>query len=229
MRVLATFSVPLLSQPDKCYTWDECCRECRRQLEEIAAQLRKAGQGPAAETVLRDVEEFLTFYDFPLPARAGGKGAMAFNQLTVEQLTAWCFNAEELATERKKAWAVYFAEDDPRPVKYWRGAEEKNSREWRFLGWFMFDHTLPSGEKPAEVAVKRLYTAGMQDELLKAIAETRYVNAVVSSVIGRSVFLALEDESLELRSPIRGARHPRRKSRGGSCRRTARSRRRWRG
>src|SRR3990170_5712096 len=65
MRVLATFSVPLLSQPDKCYTWDECCRECRRQLEEIAAQLRKAGQGPAAETVLRDVEEFLTFYDFP--------------------------------------------------------------------------------------------------------------------------------------------------------------------
>ena len=69
------------------------------------------------------------------------------------------------------------------------GAEEKNSRERRFLGWFMFDNTLPSGEKPAELAAKRLYTAGMQDELLKAIAGTRYVNAVVSGVIGRRVFL----------------------------------------
>jgi len=127
---------------------------------------------------------------------------MAFNQVTVEQLTAWCFNAEELATARKKAWAIYFAEDDPRPVKYWGGAEEQNSRERRFLGWFMFDHTLPSGEKPAAVAVKRLYTAGMQDELLQAIAGTRYVNAVVRSVIGRSVFLRLEDERFEVRSPI---------------------------
>jgi len=39
--------------------------ECRRQLEEIAAALHKAGQGPAAETVLRNVDDFLTFYDFP--------------------------------------------------------------------------------------------------------------------------------------------------------------------
>jgi putative transposase len=39
--------------------------ECRQQLETIAAELHKAGQGPAAETVLRDVEDFLTYYDFP--------------------------------------------------------------------------------------------------------------------------------------------------------------------
>ena len=39
--------------------------ECRRRLEEIARGLREAGQGLAAETVLRDVEDFLTFYEFP--------------------------------------------------------------------------------------------------------------------------------------------------------------------
>jgi transposase-like protein len=39
--------------------------ECRRQLETIAADLRRAGQVPAAETVLRDLDDFLTFYDFP--------------------------------------------------------------------------------------------------------------------------------------------------------------------
>ncbi len=39
--------------------------ECRKRLEKIAEELRKAGQGPAAETVLRDEEDFLTFYDFP--------------------------------------------------------------------------------------------------------------------------------------------------------------------
>ena len=32
---------------------------------EIAADLEKAGQGPAAETVLRDLDDFLTYYDFP--------------------------------------------------------------------------------------------------------------------------------------------------------------------
>lgn len=39
--------------------------ECRRRLEKIAEELRRAGQGPAAQTVLRDMEDFLTFYDFP--------------------------------------------------------------------------------------------------------------------------------------------------------------------
>ena len=39
--------------------------DCLRQLGGIAAALREAGQERAAETVLRDVEDFLTFYDFP--------------------------------------------------------------------------------------------------------------------------------------------------------------------
>lgn len=38
---------------------------CRERLERIAAELRQAGQQAAAETVLRDLDDFLTFYDFP--------------------------------------------------------------------------------------------------------------------------------------------------------------------
>jgi len=38
---------------------------CQERLEQIAASLRQAGQEAAAETVLRDLEDFLTFYDFP--------------------------------------------------------------------------------------------------------------------------------------------------------------------
>jgi transposase-like protein len=36
---------------------------CRDRLEAIAADLRQAGQAAAAETVLRDLDDFLTFYD----------------------------------------------------------------------------------------------------------------------------------------------------------------------
>jgi putative transposase len=39
--------------------------EAQRQLETIAADLRQAGQGAAAATVVRDLPDFLTFYDFP--------------------------------------------------------------------------------------------------------------------------------------------------------------------
>jgi len=38
---------------------------CAEQLQTIAADLRKAGQTAAAETVLRNLDDFLTFYDFP--------------------------------------------------------------------------------------------------------------------------------------------------------------------
>jgi putative transposase len=41
------------------------CAACRERLEEIAADLRQAGHEAAAETVLRDLDAFLTFYDFP--------------------------------------------------------------------------------------------------------------------------------------------------------------------
>lgn len=39
--------------------------EAKHQLEAIAADLREAGQAAGAETVLRDLDDFLTFYDFP--------------------------------------------------------------------------------------------------------------------------------------------------------------------
>jgi transposase-like protein len=38
---------------------------CRERLERIAADLRKVEQNAAADTVLRDLDDFLTFYDFP--------------------------------------------------------------------------------------------------------------------------------------------------------------------
>ena len=38
---------------------------CQQRLEQVAADLRQAGQEAAAETVLRDLDEFLTFYAFP--------------------------------------------------------------------------------------------------------------------------------------------------------------------
>jgi len=39
--------------------------ECHERLEQIAADLRQAGHEAAAETVLRDLDDFLTYYDFP--------------------------------------------------------------------------------------------------------------------------------------------------------------------
>jgi transposase-like protein len=39
--------------------------ECERQRDAYVAELRAAGQEPAAATVLRDWEDFVTFYSFP--------------------------------------------------------------------------------------------------------------------------------------------------------------------
>jgi putative transposase len=40
--------------------------ECEANRDALVVWLRQEGQGPAAETVLRDWEDFVTFYDFPL-------------------------------------------------------------------------------------------------------------------------------------------------------------------
>lgn len=46
--------------------WQSCARdECKEQMLKIAADLQKAGQVPAAETVVRDLDDFLAYYDFP--------------------------------------------------------------------------------------------------------------------------------------------------------------------
>lgn len=39
--------------------------QCEELCDNYAAELRSADQGPAAETVLRDWEEFVTFYHYP--------------------------------------------------------------------------------------------------------------------------------------------------------------------
>ncbi len=126
---------------------------------------------------------------------------MAFSQEMIEQVGAWCFRSPEVASERERAWRLFFAEDDPRPAKYWIGGDDRIGRERRFLGWFMFDYTLPDGEKPAEAAVKRLYSGGVQAEALKAVSGARYLFAVASRIDRRSVYLSLEDESFEVHSP----------------------------
>ena len=133
---------------------------------------------------------------------------MAFNQQMIEEIGTWCLNSMELASDRRKARRIFFGEDDLRPVKYWTGAEERVGRERRFLGWFMFDFALPNGEKPAAVAVKRLYTGSPQSELLQAVSQTRFVFAVVASRVQRSVYLELEDERFEVRNPFLAATLP---------------------
>ena len=126
---------------------------------------------------------------------------MAFNEQMVEEIGVWCLHSPELAAERERARRHFFALEDPRPIKYWPGAEESVPRERRFLGYFAFDWLLPSGEKPAEFAIKRLYGGSLQAEALKAVAGSRFVLAVVKSIVGRSVYLELEDESFEVRNP----------------------------
>lgn len=130
---------------------------------------------------------------------------MAFNQQMIEEIGTWCLNSIELASDRREARRIFFGEDDPRPVEYWTGTEERVARERRFLGWFMSDFALPNGEKPAAVAVKRLYTGSPQSELLQAVSQTRFVFAVVASIVQRSVYLELEDERFEVRNPFLAA------------------------
>jgi hypothetical protein len=125
---------------------------------------------------------------------------VAFNEQMLEEITAWCRVSSELAEERQGSQHLFFAEDDPRPFKYWPDAEERVSRERRFLGYFIFDHELATHETPAEAAAKPLYRGEEEDEILEAIRGTRFVFAIVSSIIGRSVYLEIEDESLEVRS-----------------------------
>jgi hypothetical protein len=125
---------------------------------------------------------------------------MAFTSSQLEEITTWCDKSPELAEIQDEARRTYFAEDDPRPVKYWPGAGDRVSRDRRFLGWFLFTFRLPDGTSPAESAVNRLYGGSTRTEALQAVQHTRYVLAIVTSILpGRSVFLDLEHERFEVR------------------------------
>lgn len=125
---------------------------------------------------------------------------MAFTQGMLEEAVAWCRDSLELASARNEARSRFFGDDDERPVDYWPGAEEFTSRERRVLGYFLFNWKLPSGEKPAEVAVRRLYQGNTQAEALSAVRGARFVYALATSIVGRSVYLEVGKERFDVRS-----------------------------
>jgi len=116
---------------------------------------------------------------------------MTFRLSQLEEMAHWCSTCAELASERQEAWRIFFGEDDPKPVRYWPGAGDATSKQRRFLGWFMFTHTLPDGQKPAQMAAE-LFTGRAAEEARRAVQNARYVLAIVRSVLpGRGVFLDL--------------------------------------
>ena len=125
---------------------------------------------------------------------------MAFNQGMLEEIVDWCRDSPELEATRREARSHFFGDGDERPVDYWPGTGELTSKERRFLGYFLFNWEIPSGEHPAEVAVRRLYEDDMRAEALSAVRGARFVFAYATGIVGRSVYLELEKERFEVRS-----------------------------
>ncbi|HZP97185.1 MAG TPA: hypothetical protein VFC31_12770 [Candidatus Limnocylindria bacterium] len=125
---------------------------------------------------------------------------MAVTAARLEDLAAWCETTPDLEEDRQVAWRRFFAEDDPRPVRYWPGAGDRTSRLCRFLGWFMFSYELPQGDRPAARAVRALYGSDARDDVMRAVRAARYALCVVTSVLpSRAVVLELEEERFEVR------------------------------
>ncbi|MBI2908257.1 MAG: hypothetical protein HYX92_11470 [Chloroflexi bacterium] len=169
----------------------------------VAAQL---GSGQRAELAkmpfLRALVQRSLDYAFDEVPPGNEMTTVSFGLDTIDEIAAWCLTSTELAGERKTAWRRFFGEDDARPVKYEAQMGTKLSRERRFAGWFMFDYVLPSGDKPAELAARRLYVDSERQEALTAVSGARCVYAQVSNLTGRSVFLTLENETFEVRAPV---------------------------
>ena len=118
----------------------------------------------------------------------------------IEEMAAWCWASPDLADARDEARKTFYGDEDSRSIGYRDGADTETSRRRRFLGWFMFGHTLPDGRVPAEAAAEALYGGLALEEACASIRGSRYVLAIVVSLIpGRSVFLELEDERFEVR------------------------------
>ncbi|MFH0914500.1 MAG: hypothetical protein V1849_04325 [Chloroflexota bacterium] len=129
--------------------------------------------------------------------------SMPLSTSRIEQLAEWCARSEDLADIRSKTRSDYFGYDEAGEVKYVPGAEEVNSRERRFLGWFSFGFRLPDGKHPAELAASALLCGAGLTSALKTIQDARYVMAVVTMVMpGQAVYLELEDEEFEVYSRI---------------------------
>ncbi len=127
---------------------------------------------------------------------------MALTATQLDQMAVWCANDGDLQATRDEARKLFLGPDRGRKAQYWGGAGEFNAKERRFLGWFLFTFTLPEGRHPAEVAAERLFTGRPLADAVAAVRGARYVTAVVTSVLGSSVFFEMEDERLEVRSRI---------------------------
>ena len=122
---------------------------------------------------------------------------MPLNNNLVEQIAQWCAQSDVIADIRAKARSDFFGYDEPGTIKYMGGADELNSRERRFLGWFAFSFRLTEGQHPAELAVAALLNGADLNSALKSIQGARCVLAVVTMVMpGKSLILKLEDEEL---------------------------------
>ena len=126
---------------------------------------------------------------------------MALTAILIEQLVGWCAKSEVIADAQARARNDFFGYGDSEPVNYMADAEDINSRERRFLGWFVFSFKLPDGQHPGELAASALLKDPELSSVLESIRNARYVTAVVTSVIhGRGFYLELEDEELEVSS-----------------------------
>lgn len=126
---------------------------------------------------------------------------MAITGSDLERIAAWCDTSAELASGRTAAWDVFFGTGEEGPIDYGPDLGEYASRQRRFLGWFMFQATLPDGQHPAELAARRLFEGEQLSAVVRAFAQARYVMAVVIAVMsGRGVVLELEEERFEVRS-----------------------------
>ena len=126
---------------------------------------------------------------------------MTFNLSVLEAVVARCRDSADLDASRREAQSIFFGDDDERPVEYWPGTGELTSRERRFLGYFLFNWELDSGEHPSEVAVRGLYRGATGAEALAAVRGSRFVFAYATGIVGRSVYLELDKERFEVRSP----------------------------
>src|SRR5438309_11668 len=96
------------------------------------------------------------------------QSASTLNQATIDQLVHWCRDSAELAEQRDVARKVFFAPSDPRRVEYRWGLGEPGLQSGRFLGFFMFEWRLPTGEHPVDVAANGLLEGEPRARLVEA-------------------------------------------------------------
>ena len=125
---------------------------------------------------------------------------MAIRFSDLEQLGMWCANAEEMEDALEEAAAIFFEADEEGVGEYAEGGADYASVGRRFIAWFMFGHTLPGGERPAEIAARNVFKRRRLDEALAAIAGVRYVVGGLTAVHpDRAVFVQVGNERLEIR------------------------------